>query len=121
VIGQRTQYPIFGAAERDHLRACKADIPRQFYPVRRFLPPAPPSRDVTSSQSMRFKRRYRVFGRTSIYRLKGTIYARTLTPERWRRTNEWRKCVEPRVPHSLLSSLYKDAALSHSHRDDDAP
>jgi hypothetical protein len=73
VIGRRTQYPIFAAVERDRLRASKAILPRQFYPVRRFLPPARP---FSAPQSMRFKRRYRVFGRTSMDRLKGTIYAR---------------------------------------------
>jgi hypothetical protein len=30
----------FGTAARDRLRAGKADIPRQLYPVRHFLPPA---------------------------------------------------------------------------------
>jgi hypothetical protein len=47
------------------------------------------------------------------------IYARILFPERWRQTNERLKCVEFRVPHSLPSSLHKETALSHSHRNDD--
>ena len=73
MIGQPTQYPIIEAAERDLLRIGKADNPRQFYPVRHFLPPARP---FSAPQSVRFKRRYRVFDRKSMDRLKGTIYAR---------------------------------------------
>jgi hypothetical protein len=120
VIGERAQYPIIRAAERDHLRTGKADIPRQFYPARPFLPPAPPCRDVTSSQSLLFKRRYRVFGRTSIHRLKGTIYARIFVFRALAANTRAPECAEFRAPHLLPSSLYKDAVLSHPQRDDDS-